>query len=457
MHLGPSQSNLPVPDGGRHAGGLGWVSGFAAAPQTVSCFGHEPACTAPCGLASAEVRIVRATCNCKLNGFQECLSVALATRYQNVRSSALLILLGDTIHGEVRMRAESRSHKVGWPASALAVAILLFAPSAPAAAQCTGQTASPTTAVRVTSAKSRLSVGDLVTFGVAPVDTSVTIDSLLPSWKSSDNSVLTIENDGTARALGVGDARVTVCLAGSDGEVRGTSSAVVTVSNGVFSLDASLGAAIKLNGDTGKAVSQLAGLTGEVVLMNWRLGSRGDVLPLAGRVTLSGNLYITLAAAAVPESTTTTDAGGMNSTVVDTTLRFDDGSYGWLRLGIPLLTFRRVITLYAVGEDGYVAFRSKPDLWHQQYAGLQIQMGSSESYVESLWGKSENLRPATTRWRMTVQLQLPDTPLTFRLVEDRAPGDVRGNTDVADSPIGVAVFTKIPLKNFFRALGVLPQ
>lgn len=142
---------------------------------------------------------------------------------------------------------------------------------------------------------------------------------------------------------------------------------------------------------------------------------------------------------------------------VDTTLRVDDGSYGWLRLAIPTVTFRRIITLYAVGEDGFVALQDRPNLWHEFYFGLQLQMGSSESYVEWLFGRSDNLRPErTTRWRVTVQLQIPQTPLTFRLIDNRALGPNRRDPELADSPIGAAVVTKIPIANFFRALGLVP-
>ena len=47
---------------------------------------------------------------------------------------------------------------------------------------------------------------------------------------------------------------------------------VVTVSKPqLFNLDASIGAALELNGDSGKSVSELAGLTGEVDLAQFDL------------------------------------------------------------------------------------------------------------------------------------------------------------------------------------------
>jgi hypothetical protein len=98
--------------------------------------------------------------------------------------------------------------------------------------------------------------------------------------------------------------------------------------------------------------------------------------------------------------------------------RYEQATEGNLRFSMPIVDFGRAVAFRGMYEIGSVSIRNSDDLQGEQYIGFRLgldpaDLSGRQSYIELVWGKSENLTPDRRR-RLTVQFRVPTTNIVLQ-------------------------------------------
>ncbi len=323
---------------------------------------------------------------------------------------------------------------------------------ATAALLCPAAVAAQIDDIRVQPPTVSIVVNQRITMRATPIRGDSALRPSTDSWTSANPEIAMVNPDGVL--FGISEGKTTLMYIAQVGGDVDTAVVQVGVSGeSAFQLRTSIGAAFGINSDQGSKTTQHAGLQGFVTLTE--LDGWGDTNGLGffrGPVHVEGDLIL---AVAPTREDTATAAGNGTPAASDSVSQFRNSSQGLLRLSVPFLEFRDDVRLNLFFEEGFVARTGLTNYWYQRFVGTRLTMDAlGTSYVEFAFGKSENLRPQTTRTRITVQLQVPGSNVTFRLWSNRAPGKRRQDPKMSDSPVIIALFTDVPVGDVLRLLGV---
>ncbi len=199
---------------------------------------------------------------------------------------------------------------------------------------------------------------------------------------------------------------------------------------GRFALGASYGVTLPLNSVSGRSVVPRLGMNGR--LLAFELRPSGPVM-FHGPVLMEGEFLLGVAALQH-------DSAG-----ADSSQTFRQSSEGSIRIELPFVDFGGDVSLRVFLLGGFMTVPSQPNYYVQHYYGLRLGMDAADisgrqSYVEFGTGGSDNLRPSGGRWRITVQLVIPRTPIVFQFGVNYARSNHR-DPSTSDSPVILSAFT----------------